>query len=254
VISSFLSQGTEGGYVPQSGQIIGILKQMKDTIEKDLADITAAEEAAIKDYEALAAAKTKEIAANSEAIEAKLERKGEVELQIVATKEDLDDTTKALGEDKKFLADLETSCATKTSEWEVICKTRTEELLALADTIKILNDDDALELFKKTLPSPSLLQLTATGHSVKARALATIEQADGKGDFRLNLISLALKGKKVSFDKVLTMIDDMIALLKREQTTDDDKKAYCEKLIDETEDKVKALELSVSDLSKAPKL
>merc|ERR1719326_2317579 len=29
------------------------------------------------------------------------------------------------------------------------------------------------------------------------------------------------------------------------------KKAYCEKLIDETEDKVKELELSVSDLSKA---
>merc|ERR1719161_3503284 len=55
----------------------------------------------------------------------------------------------------------------------------------------------------------------------------------------------------VSFDKILTMIDDMITLLGKEQTTDDDKKAYCEKLIDETEDKVKALELSVSDLSKA---
>merc|ERR1712224_627619 len=47
------------------------------------------------------------------------------------------------------------------------------------------------------------------------------------------------------------MIDDMIALLKKEQVTDDDKKAYCDQLIDETEDKVKALELSVSDLSKA---
>merc|ERR1719160_1206793 len=60
VISSFLSQGSESGYVPQSGQIIGILKQMKDTIEKDLADITAAEDQAIKDFEALAAAKTAE--------------------------------------------------------------------------------------------------------------------------------------------------------------------------------------------------
>merc|ERR1719161_2503142 len=87
---------------------------------------------------------------------------------------------------------------------------------------------------------------------MKAQALATIEQAGGsKGDYRLNLISLALKGKKVSFDKILGMIDDMIALLKKEQTTDDDKKAYCEKLIDETEDKVKGLELTVSDLSKA---
>merc|ERR1719253_1728492 len=43
----------------------------------------------------------------------------------------------------------------------------------------------------------------------------------------------------------------MSALLKKEQVTDDDKKAYCEKMIDQTEDKVKELELAVSDLEKA---
>merc|ERR1719194_260121 len=43
----------------------------------------------------------------------------------------------------------------------------------------------------------------------------------------------------------------MIALLGKEQTEDDDKKAYCEALIDKTEDDLKALELTVSDLSKA---
>merc|ERR1719359_1805903 len=47
------------------------------------------------------------------------------------------------------------------------------------------------------------------------------------------------------------MVDDMIALLGKEQTDDDDKKAYCEKLIDKTEDNLKELELSVSDLGKA---
>merc|ERR1719473_1684010 len=74
---------------------------------------------------------------------------------------------------------------------------------------------------------------------------------ENKGDYRLNLISLALKGKKVSFDKVLKMIDDMISLLGQEQRDDDDKKEYCEKLIDKTEDDVKQLELEVSDLAKA---
>merc|ERR1719247_524801 len=43
----------------------------------------------------------------------------------------------------------------------------------------------------------------------------------------------------------------MIALLKKEQVDDNDKKEYCEQAIDETEDKVKSLELSVSDLAKA---
>merc|ERR1712080_266600 len=36
-----------------------------------------------------------------------------------------------------------------------------------------------------------------------------------------------------------------------EQTDDDDKKEYCETLIDKTEDDVKQLELAVSDLGKA---
>ena len=39
--------------------------------------------------------------------------------------------------------DLEKDCKTKDEEWAARCKLRSEELLAIADTIKILNDDDA---------------------------------------------------------------------------------------------------------------
>jgi peptidoglycan hydrolase CwlO-like protein len=251
MITSFLTQGQgeSDGYAPASGQIVGILKQMTDTMEKDLAEATAEEEAAVKDFKGLMAAKTKEINALSKEIETKIAQVGELGVALVTQKEDLDDTSKALAEDEQFLKDLETDCKTKDEEWATRQKIRAEEVLAIADTIKILNDDDALELFKKTLPSPSLLQVATTGKAVKARALE--ELTKGSGDFRLNLIALALKGKKVSFDKVLTMIDDMVTLLKKEQVDDNDKKEYCESLIDQTEDKVKELELAVSDLAKA---
>merc|ERR1719272_864447 len=94
-------------------------------------------------------------------------------------KDDLDDTSKALLDDKKFLADLEKGCSTKAAEWAERCKTRAGELLALADTIKILNDDDALELFKKTLPAPSasLMQMSESTKAMKAKALAGIRTA-----------------------------------------------------------------------------
>merc|ERR1719261_955598 len=106
------------------------------------------------------AAKTKEINALTKAIEEKMTRSGELAVAIVEMKNDLGDTAEALIEDKKFLADLEKNCETKKGEWETIVKTRNEELLALADTIKVLNDDDALELFKKTLPgSASFVQV-----------------------------------------------------------------------------------------------
>jgi hypothetical protein len=249
VISSFLSQGQQAGYVPQSGQIIGILKQMKDTISADLADITAAEDKAITDYEELAAAKTKEIAANSEAIEAKLEREGQVGLDIVALAEDLDDTKKALAADKEFLAGLDKSCATKEKEWEVRSATRTEELLALADTIKLLNDDDALELFKKTLPSSAaFLQTLVSSKVVKKNALKALGSHQ---DHRIELIALALRGGTNSFDKVIAMIDEMVALLGKEQTSDDDKKAYCLESLDKAEDEKKVLDQQEADLDKA---
>merc|ERR1719439_493327 len=133
---------------------------MTDTMNKDLAEATKTEEMAIKAYNELMAAKEKEVQALTAAIEEKMVRLGKLQVEIVEMKEDLDDTSKSLVEDKKFLADLKKNCATKADEHAANMKLRSEELLALADTIKILNDDDALELFKKTLPaSASLLQL-----------------------------------------------------------------------------------------------
>jgi len=250
VLTAFLTQGqgNEADYAPQSGQIVGILKQMTDTMAKDLASATAEEDASIKEFNGLIAAKTKEINALGKEIETKTALIGELGVQLVTEKEDLDDTSKALVEDEQFLKDLERDCETKDEEHAAHQKIRAEEVLAISDTIKILNDDDALELFKKTLPSPALLQLATTGQAVKARAIVALQK--GNGDFRLNLIALALKGKKVSFDKVLAMVDDMVSLLKKEQVHDDDKKEYCENMIDTTEDKVKELELRISDLAK----
>merc|ERR1712050_213149 len=96
---------------------------------------------------------------------------GELGVELVTQKEDLDDTTKSLIEDEAFLKDLATNCKTKEEEWATRQKVRAEETLALADTIKILNDDDALELFKKTLPTPSLLQVKTNGKAMKQRAV-----------------------------------------------------------------------------------
>merc|ERR1712190_602337 len=119
------------------------------------------------------AAKKKEVAALTATIEAKTQQIGDLGVAIVMMKDDLSDTQAALAEDKKFLADLEKSCATKTAEWEERSKTRAAELVALADTIKVLNNDDALELFKKTLPSAasSFLEVSVDIASRRREAL-----------------------------------------------------------------------------------
>merc|ERR1719219_2186641 len=133
-------------------------------MEKNAAEGTKAEEEAIITYEELMAAKKKEVDALTAEIEKKLERSGNLGVQIAQMKNDMGDTEEALAADKEFLANMEKNCETKKKEWDVIVKTRAEELAALADTIKVLNDDDALELFKKTLPSAaSLMQVQVRG-------------------------------------------------------------------------------------------
>merc|ERR1719373_99165 len=129
------------------------------------------------------------------------------------------------------------------------------ELVALADTIKVLNDDDALELFKKTLPgSSSFMQMKVTSGAMRQQALGALKSfrsAGRKADPRLDLIELAMHGGKMGFDKIIKMIDDLVVDLKKEQSVDDDKKAYCLDEFDKAEDKKKGLELDISDLDKA---
>merc|ERR1712048_376920 len=246
-VLAFLGNGQNAAYAPQSGEITGILKEMGGEMSRDLASATSEEETSIKDYEELMAAKKKEVNALTASIETKTQRIGELAVAIVQMKDDLSDTEAALLADKGFLAELEKGCATKTAEWEEIVKTRADELAALAETIKVLNDDDALELFKKTLPSASLslIQFGVDAATLRNHALASLQQ-DEKKDIRLDFIGLALRGKKIGFEKIIKMIDDMVATLKKEQLDDDHKKEYCIGQLDLSDDKKKSTERASS--------
>merc|ERR1719401_2546792 len=148
-------------------------------MKASLKDATSTETSAIESYEDLMSAKTKEVDALTAAIETKTRRIGELSISIVQMKNDLSDSEESLIADKDFLMEMEQSCKTKTSEWEERVKTRGEELVALAETIKILNDDESLELFKKTLPSAgaSFMQVLTSRATLRSRALAAVRAA-----------------------------------------------------------------------------
>jgi len=253
---SFLSSGHGSAYVPVSGEVTGILKEMGDSFSKSLGEASDTEANAIKEFEAVVAAKAKEIDTLTESVEAKTTKMGALGVSIVQMKTDASDTETALLEDQKLLSELESGCSTKDKEYEARVKTRHEELTALAETIKILNDDDALELFKKTLPVPSasLMQVATTTAGQRSRAAALLQQAQERGGAdhaRLGFLVLALRGQKVGFERVIKMIDEMVTLLKKEQTDDAQKKEYCGAQFDSTDDKKKSLTREVSDLATA---
>jgi hypothetical protein len=70
---------------------------------------------------------------------------------------------------------------------------------------------DALELFKKTIPSASSSFVQV--QSGKAQALNVIKAAR-KGDPRLDLIAIAMHGGKMGFEKIIKMVDNLVVELK----------------------------------------
>merc|ERR1719253_2465029 len=225
---------------------------MKDEMDKDLNGIISDEEAAVAGFEELSAAKKSGIAASSSAIESKTQRAGELAVAIVTTADDIEDTTADMKETEAFLANLASSCATKKEEWAARSKTRSEEIAAISETIDVLNDDDALDLFKKTLSlkqgeSMGFLQKkSALSASLKARTMVLELAKTSSNQNALSLIAYALKSKKADFSKVLAMIDNMVTLLGKEQRDDDAQKSMCDKDFEESADHKKETEEAIA--------
>jgi len=244
-----------GDYAPASGQIVGILKGMKDDMEAELKEAVAQEEKAIAGFADLKASKEKEIEMATEAIETKTGRSGEVAVSAVQTKDSLEDTQNELADTEKFIVQLSTECATKEKEWAERSKVRAEEVKAISEAISILNDDDALDVFKKARPSAftqeqmGFLQKSNGPASQAKKAQAILAAAAKKANNpNLNLLLYTLnsklkmssKGKTQGLESVIKMIDDMVVLLGKDQADDDKSKTFCEDELEKTTDEQKA--------------
>merc|ERR1719217_1629876 len=224
-------------------------------MEAELKEAIAAEEKSIAGFGELKASKETEIEVATEAIEAKTGRAGEIAVSAVQTKDSLEDTEEELADAQKLLTQLSTECKTKESEWAEKCKVRAEEVKAISETIAILNDDDALDIFKKARPSALVQEQLgflqkSDGLASKARKAQAIIAAAAKkaNNSQLNVLlytlnsklKMSAKGKTHGLDGVIKMIDDMVVILGKDQADDDKSKTFCEDELEKTPDEQKA--------------
>jgi len=247
---SFLDSSSDSQASGSSDQILGIVETMKETMKGDLDESVTQEARDKASFESLQESKGEEIAAAKKAVEKKTVRSGEVATEVASAEASIEDTKVALEEDTKFKSSLAQNCATKQQEWDERSKNRNDEIAAISETIEILNDDDALDLFKKTMPSPggALLQVSvfsqAKGHALSL--LSNLVAHDPKHAAQLKMIMLALKSRKAGgFDKVVSMIDGMVDILKKEQGDANVKKDYCTEELTKAEAEEKALKSTV---------
>lgn len=254
--SFFLQQKqapSAGSYAPQSGQILGILKQMLETFSSNLSQSQKDELKNSEDYENLKATKEAEIAAATAQIETKTQELATTDEKLAIAKTDLEDTENSLSADQKFLMTLKQQCQTIDAEWEARQKTRTEELAAVAKALEILSGDDAHDLFTKTF---NFLQRQSTVKSKTREQASKLLEVVARKNKNPKLITLALQIRLDAFTKVKKAIDDMIAELTKEQADEVKHKDFCVKELNlnqrstENKEREKAgLEADIDDLT-----
>jgi len=251
-------------YAPQSGQIFGILEQMKEEFEANLAQAQKDEAASQKAYEELKAAKEAEIAAGNAQIDTKTKELAATDEKNAQAKEDLEDTRNTLSADEEYLLNLKEKCSMTDKEWEERQKTRTLELEAVSKALEVLSGDDAQDMFARTF-KPAFVQV-AMEKQTDARNQATAFLKNAATNLHSpRLAALAVKVRLDAFTKVKKAIEDMITALLQEKADEIKHKDFCVDELDkntlETEEKdrqkadlealIADLELKISDLTKA---
>jgi hypothetical protein len=230
---SFLSIPGYQSYAPESGQIYGVLEQLKEDFEKDLSDATAKEKKASAEFLALKAAKEEEITAGRALV-------AELDSEIASLKakhaeafKELEDTQAQLDLDRIFLADLKKRCSESSSEFDLRVKDRTTEIAAVADTIAILNSDTSFDNFENTVNSAfvqvtSLVQNTETEQQrEKLSRVATSLQKSAALLGAPKLALLASAAKLDTFTKVKELIDKMVVELGKQNQDEIAHRDWC---------------------------
>jgi len=232
-VSAFtqVHNGYYPSYESKSGEIVGVVKQMLETMENELKEEQEKETKAAAAFDEMRTAKTASIEAAEKMEEEKEAEKAETDNLIAEAKEDLGATEAQLVEDKTYLKNLNKMCAEGDSAFEKRKAARLEEIKAVTETIEILTADEARDAMSGTY---NFLQVTSHQNSRRARAAALLRDA-GIRNHNNQLTMLATGVELDAFTKVKKAIDDMIAMLKQQQADEVKKNDYCNKALQENE-------------------
>merc|ERR1719197_407892 len=190
-----------GSYAPQSGQIFGILTTMKEEFEANLGTEQQDEEKAQADFEAMAKAKTEQIATGKEKLDALEAANADNQKALSDAKETIELTRDQRSKDVKFLQNLKTTCMDLDQQWAQRSKTRSQETQAVSEALKIITADDNMDLLRNTagflqVDSQSEMRLRRT------RAVSSLRAAAKSPAFEADDLLAAWHGRNSDGQKV----------------------------------------------------
>jgi len=241
-------------YAPQSGQIFGILKQMKEDFDVDLAAEQASEKKAVEEFTALKESKIAEIDTAKATIVQYDQDLADLGAQNAEAMKELEDTQEQLGLDQTFLATLKKKCAGSDEKFEARVKTRLAEIAAVEDTIEILNSDTSFEAFDKGVNS--FLQVDSEDKDRRNRAVAVLRKAAAHSK-NPALALIAVAAQLDVFTKIKEEIDKLIGEMEAQQADEVEHRDFCIKSLNENNrsqtaayEKKDSLTTRIADLEK----
>merc|ERR550534_1564390 len=146
-VDSFLQAPFTGTYSAQSGEVVGILKDMRDTFTRNLNQARLKEAAAQEAHEKYLEAMGEALEAMEASYESKQKALAANDASLSDKKKKLDSAKKALAAAEEFLEKLLEMCAAKSKEYDERTMMRASEQAAIAEAIAILNSDAAFATF-----------------------------------------------------------------------------------------------------------
>merc|ERR1719201_798503 len=212
MLLSFL-EGPMGNksYNSRSGDIFGVLRQMKETFETSLEAERGEEKTAVSDFEALSASKNKEISARKEQVLDKTAALSAAKEELAHSKHELARTRDSLSADQKFLVDLDQRCANADTEYGERMKMRQTEMAAVSEALAIVMDDASRDLFADTYGVFTQTRAVRKAARQNGARAADVLSDVAKKTKSAALLELSNKARRDSFAKVTEMIDTMVA-------------------------------------------
>jgi len=240
-------------YEGQSSGIIETLENLLEEAEGQLSEARKKETSSKNNYEMLKQSVEDDIANANKDLDATKKTLAASGETAATAQGDLTVTSKALAADIATLEDLHKDCLSKAQDFEAETKSRSEELKALAEAKKILNETTGgAEAQTYGLNQESFLQITSKASLAQFEAVRFVRDLARKENSRV-LMQLASRldmtvrtSSADPFTKVKGLISDMIASLEEAADADATEKAYCDKELAETrakkEDKTAEIE------------
>jgi len=239
-MESFIQQAPfTGTYASQSGEVVGILKQMKDTFTANLQSARATEKAAQEAYDKLMADLKAAYDEMSKSYDSKQEQLGSNDDDLASKKEQLATAKTEKADAEKFLAELLVMCESKAKDYNKRVLLRTNEQAAIAEAISILNSDQAFATFGEVSATKSGATSFLQKALVKAHP-AGADSQDRRNAARDVLRKVAKSHKSLLLTKiaalleadnpftiVLAEIKKMLKLIDEEQAADDKQHDWC---------------------------